>query len=429
MRVKPGWWEACRVYTDPRVLAVLFLGFSSGLPLLLTLGTLSIWLAESGISKTAIGLFALVGVPYSFKFLWAPFMDRLTLPWLTQRFGRRRGWALATQALLMVSVLGLGQCDPLANPELLAVWALVVTFASASQDIVIDAYRVEILEERQYGAGAATYVGGYRLGMLVAGAGALYLAEAIPWSAVYAVMAALVLVGIGTVLVNPEPESAPMAGGRTDTPALWLREAVIAPFAEFALRRDWLVILVFVALYKFGDSLAGVMANPFYIEIGFSKAKIANISKLFGLLATLAGTFLGGVLMVRRGIMWSLLVCGLLQMFSNLLFAVQAVVGHDLAMLTLTIGVENLAGGMGTAAFAAYLSALCNFQYTATQYALLSSFMAFARTTLSASGGWMADHADWTTFFILTTLAAIPGLLLWWWLHRRGHAPGAEDRA
>lgn len=263
MRVKPGWWEACRVYTDPRVLAVLLLGFSSGLPLLLTLGTLSIWLAESGISKTAIGLFALVGVPYSVKFLWAPFMDRLTLPWLTQRFGRRRGWALATQALLMVSVLGLGQCDPLANPELLAVWALVVTFASASQDIVIDAYRVEILEERQYGAGAATYVGGYRLGMLVAGAGALYLAEAIPWSAVYAVMAALVLVGIGTVLVNPEPESAPMAGGRTDTPALWLREAVIAPFADFALRRDWLVILVFVALYKFGDSLAGVMANPF----------------------------------------------------------------------------------------------------------------------------------------------------------------------
>ncbi len=423
-----GWRAASAVYLDRRLFAILFLGFSSGLPLLLTFSTLSVWLAEAGVTKTAIGLFALVGLPYATKFLWAPLMDRLRLPWLTRRFGRRRGWALVTQAMLMIGVVGLGQGDPAVDPGRIAVWALFVSFASASQDIVIDAYRVEILEERQYGAGAAMIDGGYRLGLLAAGAGGLYLAEAIPWSAVYGVMAALVLVGVATVLANPEPTSEEAAGPRESGLEEWLREAVVAPFVDFMGRRDWVAILLFVALYKFGDSLAGVMANPFYIEIGFSKVEIANISKLFGLVATLLGVFLGGIMVVRRGIMWSLLVCGVAQMLSNLLFAVQAVVGHDLAMLTVTIGVENLAGGMGTAAFVAYLSALCNFLYTATQYALLSSFMAFARTTLSAGGGWMADHADWTTFFVATTIAALPGLLLWLWLERRGHAPRAPSR-
>ncbi|MDP6567176.1 MAG: AmpG family muropeptide MFS transporter [Alphaproteobacteria bacterium] len=420
-----SWLAAARVYGDRRVIAILFLGFSSGMPLLLTLSTLSIWLTEEEISKTTIGLFAMIGLPYTLKFIWAPLIDRLHLPLLTRWLGRRRGWAILTQLGLMVGIVGLGGSDPAGNAFAVAVWALVVTFASASQDVVIDAYRVEILEERQYGAGAAMIVAGYRLGMLASGAGALYLAEAVSWFWVYAAMAGLMGVGIVTVLVNPEPDlpAADDAASPLDDPMAWLNDAVIGPFAEFLRRGGWLPILLFVLFYKFGDSLAGVMANPFYVEIGFSKSEIASVSKIFGLIATLGGGFLGGLLVVRAGIMQSLLWCGLLQMVSNLMFAIQALVGHDIAMLSLTIGVENIAGGMGTAAFVAYLSALCNVAYTATQYALLSSFMALARTVLSAPGGALADATDWVTFFLVTTVAALPGLLLWWWLMRRGIVP------
>jgi PAT family beta-lactamase induction signal transducer AmpG len=413
-----GWRQAAAVYLEPRVVAIGFLGFSSGLPLLLTFSTLSVWLAELGVSLTTIGLFALVGLPYSAKFAWAPLIDRAPLPWLTARLGRRRGWALATQALLIVAIVGLGHSDPAAHPFATAAWAVLLTFASASQDVVIDAYRVEILPERQQGAGAAMIVAGYRIGMLAAGAGALFLAEALPWPLVYTAMAGLVGVGVITVLLMPEPDTAPRAAGAG--PIHWLRDAVLEPFLEFLRRnrRMVVVILGFIVLYKFGDSLAGVMANVFYVKIGFSKAEIASVSKLFGLLATLAGGFLGGLLVARAGLWWSLLWAGVLQMLSNLLFAVQALVGADIAMLTVTIGVENLAGGLGTAAFVAYLSSLCNVAYTATQYALLSSFMAWARTGLSSSGGWIADETGWVLFFVLTTLAALPGLLLLYWLPR-----------
>jgi len=440
-----GWGVALRVYLDRRVLAIFLLGFSSGLPLLLSGWTLSIWLAKSGVDKTTIGLFALVGLPYALKFCWAPLVDRLPLPILTALLGRRRGWAIFTQGALMAGVVGLGQSDPTTDPGLTALWAFLVAFASASQDVVIDAYRVEILEERQYGAGAAMIVAGYRVGVLAAGAGALYLAAAIPWSLVYAVMAALVLVGVVTILLNREPAARPrpghearvlawlqaragLAGWRRDL-AGWLYGAVLAPFADYMRRPRWQAILVFIVLYKLGDSLAGVMAGPFYIELGFSTIEIANVSKIFGLGATLAGAVVGGLLVARYGIMLSLLWSGVLQMLSNLMFAAQAVVGHDVAFLTLTIGLENAAGGMGTAAFVAYLSALCNAAYTATQYALLSSFMALARTTLPAPGGWLADATDWVTFFVLTTLAALPGLLLILWLMRQGHAPRAEAEA
>jgi PAT family beta-lactamase induction signal transducer AmpG len=258
-------------------------------------------------------------------------------------------------------------------------------------------------------------------------------------------MAACVAVGIATVLLNPEPAPAEAPGherraaewlgrhghlqGRAARLAGWLYGAVVAPFADYMRRPYWLAILAFIVLYKFGDSLAGVMAGPFYLEMAFSKAEIASVSKIFGLGATLAGAAMGGLMVVRLGIMRSLLWAGLLQMLSNLMFAAQAMLGHDLAFLTLTIAIENAAGGMGTAAFVAYLSALCNAAYTATQYALLSSFMAFARTTLSSSGGYIADQFDWVTFFVLTTLAALPGLLLLWWLGRRGHDPMAEARA
>jgi PAT family beta-lactamase induction signal transducer AmpG len=400
---------------------VMALGFASGLPLLLTLSTLSIWLAEEGVSKTTIGLFALVGAPYTFKFLWAPLIDRMRLPGLTALLGRRRGWGVLIQFLLAAAIVALGATDPSVDPWATAFCAVLVAFLSASQDVVLDALRIELLEERQQGAGAAVYVMGYRLGMLSAGAGALFLAEALPWFWVHVAMAGLMAVGVGAVLCSPEPVEVRASVGRGF--GAWLYEAVLAPFGDFMRRRGWLAILGFVALYKFGDSLAGVMANPFYLEMGFSKAEIAGVSKIFGLWATLIGAALGGVMVARLGILRSLLVCGLLQMFSNLLFAAQALAGHNLAMLTLVIAIENVAGGMGTAAFVGYLSALCNVAYTATQYALFSAFMSFARTVLSSPGGALAEQVGWVWFFGLTTLAAVPGLLLLAWLSSRGFRP------
>jgi len=425
------WLDSCAVYADRRVLSLLFLGFSSGLPLALTFGTLSVWLAEVGVSKTTIGLFALMGTPYIFKFVWAPLVDRMPVPYLTRRLGRRRGWAILTQLALMVTITAMGATDPRTHAGLTALFAFAVAFWSASQDIVIDAYRVEILEERQYGAGAATIVLGYRIGMLVSGAGALYLATYVGWFAAYGVMTVLMIVGIAAILINPEPKvqisresveqerriaeylkARPDLKGKKAKALAWAYGAVISPFAEFISRRGWIVILLFILLYKFGDALAGVMSNPFYIELGFTKIQIASISKVFGLVATIVGGVIGGLIVNHIGILRSLLVCGILQMLSNLMFAILAVVGNDPSMLALTIAVENLSGGMGTAAFVAYLSSLCNVAYTATQYALLTSFMAFGRTLLSSSGGWMADQMSWVIFFVVTTGAALPGLLL-----------------
>ncbi|MBF0161791.1 MAG: AmpG family muropeptide MFS transporter [Magnetococcales bacterium] len=425
------WLRACSVYGERRVVAILFLGFSSGLPLALTFSTLSLWLTEEGISKTAIGLFALTGVPYTFKFLWAPLVDQLPIPWLTPRLGRRRSWAILTQIALMLSLFCLGLSKPGESPFAAALWALCTAFWSASQDIVIDAYRVEILEERQYGAGAAMSVLGYRLGMVVSGAAALYLATFFGWFVTYTLMAALMGIGMVTILLNPEPAvktadgresqgdnlppllaKGPPWPGRRERLMAWVARAVVAPFADFMRRDSWGLVLLFILLYKLGDTLAGVMSNPFFLDLAFSKIDIANISKIFGLGATLAGSVVGGVLVNRMGIMKPLLYCGILQMLSNLLFVLLAQAGHNLGLLTLTIAVENFSSGMGTAAFVAYLSSLCNIAYTATQYALLTSFMAFGRTLLASVGGALADHVGWSAFFLLTTLAAVPGLAL-----------------
>lgn len=432
------WLRACSVYGERRVVTILFLGFSSGLPLALTFGTLSLWLAEEGVSKTSIGLFALTGIPYTFKFLWSPLMDQLSIPLLTPWLGRRRSWALLTQVSLMISLFFLGLTKPGEAPFTTAMLALCTAFWSASQDIVIDAYRVEILEERQYGAGAAMSVLGYRLGMLVSGAVALYLATFFGWAITYTFMAALMSVGILTILLNPEPATVeqttqPLHTGKISTLfqmlsrqqgrrgriMAWISRAVIAPFADFMQRDSWVITLLFILFYKLGDTLAGVMSNPFYLELAFSKIDIANISKLFGLVATLAGSVMGGVMVSRMGIMKPLLYCGILQMLSNLMFVVLAQAGHHLGLLTATIAIENFSGGMGTAAFVAYLSSLCNIAYTATQYALLSSFMAFGRTLLASFGGSMADHMSWTAFFLVTTLAALPGLALLWLMTQR----------
>lgn len=432
MKVSTGWLQAAAVYRDRRMLVIVFLGFVSGLPLALTLGTLTAWLATVGVDKTTIGLFALVGLPYTLKFLWSPFIDGVRVPVLGPLLGRRRSWAIVTQVALMASVFALGTTEPGTQAALTAVIALTVAFFSASQDIVIDAYRVEILAEHEQGAGAAAIQIGYRIGMLVSGAGALYIADFFGWFAAFATMAALVSVGMATILLNPEPTVGRRAeaaanhanGARVAEMTGWIEAHVVAPFADFIARSGWPVILLFILLYKFGDAVAGVMTNPFYIETGFTLSEIASVSKIFGLGATLVGAVLGGIVVVRLGVLKGLLVCGVLQMLSNLMFAVQAMVGHDIVVLTLTVGIENFTGGMGTAAFVAYLSSLCTFAFTATQYALLSSLAAVGRTVLSAAGGWMADQMGWVSFFLLTTVAALPGLVLLIWLMRAARETG-----
>ncbi len=417
------WLQSAGVYRNPRVLAFLFLGFSSGLPFGVVAEPLTAWLAESGVTKTAIGLFALVSLPYSLKFIWAPLMDHLPLPIMTRLFGRRRGWALVTQVLLLGAVLGLGMTNPATDLWWTAAFAFVVTFASASQDIVVDAYRVESLDEEQLAAGAATATFGWRLGQVGAGAVGLIMADLFPWSVVYMGMAALVLVGIIAILMNPEP--------KTDAPpperdlAVWMQDAVVGPFKDFVIRPGWIAIVLFVLLYKFGDAVLSVMKIPFFLELGFTKTEIAEIAKVFGFNAIIAGGFLGGLVLARTGILTGLMICGVLMAASNLVFVAQAWAGADLWWLTATIAVENITTGMGTTAFVAYLSSLCHSAYTATQYALLTSLMAFSRTVMSSGAGWLAERVDWVTFFVLTTFAAIPGLLVLAWLMRQS---GIEKR-
>lgn len=406
-------------YLDRRVLIVLVMGFSSGLPLALTGATLSYWLAKVGVSKTDIGLFALVGLAYNFKFLWSPLFDNVAAPWIGRRLGRRRAWAIVTQLGLIGSLLLVGASDPAVSPLTTALCAVLVAFFSASQDIVIDAYRVEILDAEQQGAGAAVTQYGYRIGMLASGAGALLLSEFVDWFAVYAVMAALVAVGAVVFLLSPEPAlRADAAPTKRATPADRLREAIIEPFADFARHHGWAVILAFVVLFKLGDALAGNMATPFYVEMGFTALEIAGVTKVFGLIATTLGIFCGGLLVAQTTLARALLISGVLQLMSNWVFAVQAVVGHSVPFLTVTIFTENFTGGVGSAAFVAYLSSLCTLKYTATHYALLSSLATFGRTLLSSPAGWLAERLDWVTFFLATSAAAVPGLLLLVYLMR-----------
>ncbi len=412
--------DALALYLQPRLLIIFFMGFASGLPLALSSATLFFWLAEAGVALAAIGLFALVGTPYNFKFLWAPLIDRVPLPWLTGRLGRRRSWMLVIQVLLLLAIAVLGFSRPETTPLVTAVCALAVAFLSASQDIVIDAYRIEILDADEQGAGAAMTQAGYRLGAIAAGAGALFLAEALDWSLVYLFMAALVTVGMLAALLAPDPDrrNPQLAAGRGET---GLRAMVVDPFVEFFQRNGVataLIILAFILLYKLGDAYAGVMAYPFYYEMGFSKSEVATVSKIFGVIATVVGVFIGGLIVKRYGIMPSLLGCGILQMLSNLMYAAQSVAGHDVQFLYFTIGIENLSGGMGSSAFVAYLSVLCNTRYTGTQFALFTSFMAFGRTLLSASSGWMVELTGWFDFFVISTLVALPGLLLLLWMMR-----------
>ncbi len=416
---KRSWRETLAVYLDRRMLVILLMGFSSGLPLLLTLSTLSYWLAKLGVDKTAIGLFALVGIPYSFKFVWAPIIDRLRVPLLTRLLGRRRAWALVAQAALVIAILAMGMTDPAVDAWWTAAAALAVAFFSATQDIVIDAYRIEILTEDEQGAGAAATQAGYRLGLILAGAGAIALSDFIGWPVIFVLLAAAVGIGMVAVLLAPEPKPpADWTAGKREPIETRLRHAVVDPFAEFMRRRGWLVILAFVLLYKFGDAIGGVMANPFYVELGFTGVEIASISKVFGVIMTLAGTAAGGLMVARYGLFRALVVGGVLQAAANLLYAVLAGIGPDIAWLAVVIGADNFAGGIGSAAFVAYLSSLCNVAFTGTQYALLTSFMAAGRTMLSSGAGWLATVLGWPAFFVATTFLAVPGLVLLVWLAR-----------
>jgi PAT family beta-lactamase induction signal transducer AmpG len=428
-----GWLDSLAVYRQPRLLAILFMGFSSGLPLALTASTLTFWLAEIGVSLTTIGFFALVGISYNLKFLWSPLIDRLPIPFLTARLGRRRGWALAIQVPLAFAILAMGMTDPRSDPAATAIAAVIVAFLSASQDIVIDAYRIELLLPEEQGAGAAATQWGYRFGLLAASAGALYAAAFASWSFAYSLMAALMLVGMATVWFTPEPggvrEPEQLPGATAfDRLKTWLGRAVVAPFVDLFQRTGgagFVVIVLFIVLYKFGEALAGTMSNPLYVSLGFTKPEVANIGKIYGFAATLAGLALGGVVVYRIGVFRALLICGILQASSNLMYAVQVWAGHDVVFLAMTIGYENLTNGMGSAAFVSYLSGLCNVSFTATQYALLSSLAGVGRTILSAWGGKMAFLLGWTPFFLVSTVLCIPGLLLLLWVMRSWPAVAA----
>ncbi len=402
--------EALGLYARPRMLAILGMGFASGLPLALTGQTLQIWLTEAHVSLTDIGLFALVGVSYSLKFVWSPVLDRVPLPWLSARLGQRRSWLVVIGVLLAFSIAGLGAADPAADPWRTALFASLVAFLSASQDIVIDAYRIELLADDEQGAGAAATQWGYRFGMIASTVVALYAAELFGWPRTYLAMAALVGVGLVTVALTPEPS--PVPGVARAGAAGFFREAVFEPFREFATRPRWIVVLVFIVLFRFGDALAGGMASAFYVQLGFSKIEIANVVKLFGVGATLLGVAAGGVLDHRVGNSRALVGAGVLAALSNFVFIGLAYAGHDLRALTGAVFVENFTSGIVGAAFVAYLSRLCNAEFTATQYALLSSLAATGRTVLAASAGFFAEALGWPLFFALTALAATPGLAL-----------------
>ena len=383
------------------MLVAFVMGFACGLPLLLTITVLQAWMQDEGVDLAVIGMMALVGLPYTLKFLWAPFLDRFTLPFL----GRRRGWLLVAQVALIFSIAGLGFTDPGEKPWMVAVAAFIVTFFSASQDIVVDAYRREDLVDEELGLGSSLYVNGYRVGMLLASGGGLILADLLPFPFVYLIMAACMLPGILATLLAPEPEI------YVETPRT-LKAAVFDPLVDYFRRQEAFWILAFILFYKIGDTMASAMTIPFYMDIGFTKSQIGAVVKLFGFWATIAGSLIGGVLMLRLKINRSLWIFGFLQAVSTACFAILAHIGSSISVLSGVIAFENLSSGMGTAAFVAFMASITNKKFTATQYALLSSLMGVPRVLASAPTGFLAKYMGWEVFFITCALIAIPGLLL-----------------
>lgn len=415
-----SWNMSLKAYSNPAIIIQFLLGIPSGLPLALTAGTLTVWLAEAGISKAAIGIFAAVALPYSLKFLWAPLLDGVSFPFLGW-LGRRRSWMVATQCAMIGAVLAMSMNNPAAAPALTGLCAFLLAFVSASHDIAKDAYRVEILPAELQGSGAAVFVLGYRVGNIISTAGALYLASFYGWQATYLLMAAILAVLLGMLFFIREPEIVRpwhAEEGHQQTLVGWAQHFIITPFVEFLQRPQAVGILFFVLLYRMADAFLGVMANPFYIELGFSKIQIAEVVKIYGLFATIIGSIIGGALVFRMGVIRSLWIGGLTASISNLMFIWQAHVGAAPYALALTISFDNLSGGLATAAFIAYMSKLCDARFTATQYALLSSFAAFGRTWLSTPSGWAAEYLGWDGFFILSTVIGLPGLCLLYYVSK-----------
>ena len=420
---KLPWRDTLKVYLEPATLRMLALGFSAGLPLLLVLGTLSFRLREAGIDRTTIGYLSWVGLAYAFKWVWAPLVDRLPLPPLTTLLGRRRGWLLLAQGIIITGLVGMAMNDPRAGLHPLIWCALLVAFGSATQDIALDAFRIESAETRKQAALAAAYQTGYRLAMIWAGAGVLWVAawaevsgsggyQNAAWRTAYLVMAGSMAVGVLTVLLSPEPARRMLA--KPTNAAEWLQSVLIEPFADFIRRYKWqaALILALIAIYRISDVVMGIMANPFYVDMGFTKDEVATVSKIYGVVMTLAGAFVGGVLSMRLGVMRVLMLGAVLSAASNLLFAWLASRGHDLTALIAVVSADNLAGGIASAAFIAYLSSLTNISYSATQYALFSSLMLLLPKFIAGYSGVFVDAYGYAQFFTATALLGVPVLLL-----------------
>jgi len=418
-----SWVNILKTYTQWRTLRMLGLGFSAGLPLLLVLGTLSFWLREAGIDRTTIGFLSWIGLMYGFKWVWAPLVDRLPIPFFSQRIGRRKSWLLLAQLFVILGLIGMTQADPVLNLSILVWSALLVAFGSATQDIALDAFRIESASAEEQGALAAAYQTGYRLAMIWAGAGALWLAaraqgestgyDLDAWHVAYGWMAASMLPGIIIVLISKE--NAPtMTKTSPKNPLAWLKEAFFQPFAEFIGRYGWYAILILslIAVYRISDVVMGIMANPFYVDMGYTKDEVAATSKVFGVIMTLVGAFIGGGLTIRFGILRILMLGAFLSAVSNLLFAWLATVGHDLYGLIFVISADNLSSGIASAAFIAYISSLTNIQYSATQYALFSSMMLIVPKWLAGFSGMFVDHFGYQQFFVFTAIIGMPVFIL-----------------
>ena len=408
---------------------MLFLGFSAGLPLLLVFGTLSFWLREAGVDRTTIGYLSWVGLAYGFKWLWAPLVDRMPIPLLTRLLGRRRSWLLLSQITIMVALTCMALTDPRLS-LLPMVWcALAVAFASATQDIALDAFRIESAGTERQAALAAAYQTGYRIAMIWAGAGSLWIAaraevlgtagyQPAAWQVAYFVMAASMLVGVSTVLLSPEPVAKPIRPSRNA--AEWLQSALVGPFADFLRRygKQAMVILALIAVYRISDVVMGIMANPFYVDMGYTKDEVATVTKIYGVVMTLVGAFVGGGLAMRFGVMRVLMLGAVLSAASNLLFAWLGTRGHDLTALIFVISADNLSSGIASAAFIAYLSSLTNVNYSATQYALFSSMMLLLPKFLAGYSGKYVDTFGYSHFFTATALLGLPVLVLVWFASR-----------
>ncbi|MCW5598009.1 MAG: AmpG family muropeptide MFS transporter [Nitrosomonas sp.] len=455
-----NWLSVCRIYAHPRVVGMLALGFSAGLPLLLILGTLSFWLREAGIDRATIGHLSWIGLAYGFKWMWSPLVDRLPLPFLTRWLGRRRAWLLLSQITITIALIGMANTDPLLNLSHMVFFALAVAFASATQDIALDAYRIEAVELRLQGAMAATYQAGYRLAMILASAGVLWIAASLDaspseyhyqsWRIAYLVMAASMAVGIATTLIICEPDVSinhlalenerqvgrVIASWNLNTHMIrlltWLYGAMVAPFQNFIMRHGYhaILILTLIAVYRISDVVMGVMSNPFYVDMGYTKDEVATVSKVYGVIMTIMGAAIGGVLIARLGVIKVLFLGAVLSAATNLLFVWLSMRGHDVIGLIFTISADNLSAGIASAAFITYLSGLTNSAYSATQYALFSSIMLLLPKFIAGFSGQFVDAYGYALFFSGTALLGVPVLVLVWLVGRiEFKAPPPEDHS